>query len=118
MLFIVAAVLELCDHAEGPHSRGGGAPVCVVVVLATFQKVLVAVVVRLIIEDPSTINHRAGVELPELQGLKNRRAIFTTFCHLTSEVLLVVESDLPGLSVYLKRVTLEKCLISIFPRFI
>lgn len=104
---MVAAVLEIFDHAEGSYSRGGGAPVCIVVVLATFQEVLVAMVVWLIIEDPSTIDHHTGVELPELEGLVNRWAIFNTLCHLTSKILLVVESDLPRFSIYLERVTLE-----------
>lgn len=101
---MVAAVLELCDHAEGPHSRGGGAPVCKAVVLATFQEVLVSVVVGLLVEDPRAIHNHRGVDFLELEGLVNRSAIFNTLRHLTSEVLLFVESDLPGLSVHLERV--------------
>lgn len=55
--------LEICDHPEGSSSRRGGAPVCVVVVLASFQEVLVSVVIWLFIEDPGTIHHHTGVEL-------------------------------------------------------
>lgn len=55
--------LKICDHPEGSSSRRGGAPVRVVVVLATFQEVLVSVVVGLFIEYPRTIRHHAGVEL-------------------------------------------------------
>lgn len=75
---MVAVVLELRDHAEGSGSRGGGAPVCIVVVLATFQEVLVSAVVGLLVEDPGTIYHHAGVELPKLEGLVNRWAILNT----------------------------------------
>lgn len=100
---MVTAVLELCYHAEGSHSRGSGAPVCIVGVLATFQEVLVSMVVGLLKEDPRTIHHHTGVELPELEGLVNRWAILNTLCCLASEILLVVESDLPGLSIYLER---------------
>lgn len=99
---MAAAVLELFDHAERPHSRGGGAPVCIVGVLATFQEVLVSLVVGLLVEDPCTIHHHTGVELLELEGVVNRWAILKTLCHLSSEILLVVESDLPGLSIYLE----------------
>lgn len=101
---MLAAALELCDHAEGSHSRGSGAPVCVAGVLATFQEVLVSLVVWLLVEDPRTIHHHAGVELLELEDLVNRWAIISTLCHLTPEILLVVESDLPELSIYLERV--------------
>lgn len=101
---MVAAVLELFDHAEGSHNRGGGAPVCIVVVLATFQEVLVSVVVGLLIEDPRTIHHHTGVELPELEGLVNRWAILNALQRLAAKVLFFVESDLPGLSKHLERV--------------
>lgn len=99
---MAAPVLELCDHAEGSNSRGGGAPVCIIVVLATFQEVLVSVVVGLLVEDPCTIHHHTGVELTELEGLVNRWTILNTFCCLASKILFFVESDLPGLSIYLE----------------
>lgn len=104
----ITAVLELFDHAERSHSRGGGAPVCVVGVLATFQEVLVSLVVGLLVEDPRTVRHHTGVELPQLEGLVNRWAIFTTLCCLTSKILLFVEFDLPGLSIHLGTITLER----------
>ncbi len=101
---MVAAVLELSDHAEGSHNRGGGAPVCIVVVLATVQEVLVSVVVGLLIEDPRTIHHHTGIELPELEGLVNRWAIISALYRLAAKVLFLIESDLPGLSINLERV--------------
>lgn len=104
LVALVTAVLELCDHAEGSHNRGGGAPVCIVVVLATFQEVLVSVVVGLLIEDPRTIHHHTGVELAEIEGFVNRWAILNALCRLAAEVLFVIESDLPGLSINLERV--------------
>lgn len=104
---MVAAVLELFDHAERSHSRGGGAPVCIARILSTFQEVLVSMVVGLLVENPRTVHHHTGVELPELEGLVNRWAIFNTLHCLTSEILLFVEPDLPGLSVYLEKVALE-----------
>lgn len=101
---LVVAVLKICDHAEGAHSRGGGTPICIVVVLATFQEVLLSVIVGQFVEDPSTIHHHTGVELPKLEGLVNRWAIVNTLYRLTCKVLLFVESDLPGLSIYLERI--------------
>jgi len=102
-----AATLELCDRAEGPGCRGAGAPVCVVGVLATLQDVLGSVVVGLLVEHPGAVRHHTGVELPELKGLINRRAVLNTLCCLTSKTLLVIELDLPGLSRHLERIELK-----------
>ena len=102
------SALELFDHAERSHRGGGGAPVCIVGVLATFQEVLVPAVVGLLVEDPRPVHHHAGVELPQLEGLVDGRAVFNALRRLTSKLLLVVESDLPGLSIHLQIVTWEK----------
>lgn len=96
--------LEICDHSEGSSSRRGGAPVRVVAVLAPFQEVLVSVVIGLLIEDPCTIHHHTGVELTELEGLINRRAVYNTLCRLASKILFIIESDFPGLSIHLEQV--------------
>lgn len=101
---MAATVLQLCDHAEGSYSRGSGAPVCIVGVLATFDKVLVPMVVGLLVQSPCTIHHYTGVEFPELEGFIHWGAVLHTLCCLAAEILLVVESDLPGLSIYLERV--------------
>lgn len=95
--------LELSDHAEGSCSWGGSAPISVVVVLATFQEVLVSVVVGLLIQDPGTIHHHTGVELLDLQGIIHWWAVIGTLCRQTSKVLFVIESDLPGLSIDLEK---------------
>lgn len=100
----VLNALEICDHPEGSSSRRGGAPVRVVVVLATFQEVLVSVVVGLLIEYPRTIHHHAGVELTQLEGLVNWWAVDHTLCCLASKILFIIESDLPGLSIHLQQV--------------
>lgn len=68
---MVTAVLELCDHTKGSNSRGGGAPVGIVVVLATFQEILVSMIMGLLIEDPSTIHNHTRVELTELDCFVN-----------------------------------------------
>lgn len=99
------AVLEICDHTERSNSRGGSPPVCVTVVLATFQEVLVPVVIGLLIKDPCTIHHYTGMELAELQGVVNRWAVHNALCCLASKILFVIESDLPGLSIYLEQIT-------------
>ncbi len=110
---MATAVLEFCDHSEGSYSRGGGSPVCVVWILATLQEVLVSIVVGLLIEDPCTIHNHTRVELTELEGVVHRWAILNTFCCLPSKILLVVESDLPGLSIHLERVKELKLMLVI-----
>lgn len=95
-------VLELFNHAEGSDSGGGGAPVGVIGVFSTFQEVLVSLVVGLLVEDPGTVHHHAGVDLAELEGVVNRWAVVSALRRLTSEIPLAVKPDLPRLSVHLE----------------
>jgi len=105
---VATAGLELCDHAEGSRGGGGGAPVREVAVLAPFQEVLAPLVVGPLVEDPGAIRYHGGVDFPELEGLENRRAILGALRRLAFETLPLVEPDLPGLSVYLERVSETK----------
>lgn len=61
--------LELFNHAKRSNSRGGGAPVGIIGVFSAFQEVLVPLVVGLLVEDPRTVHHHTGVDLPELEGV-------------------------------------------------
>lgn len=96
--------LKICDHPERSSSRRSGAPVRIVVVLATFQEVLVSVVVGLFIEYPRTVHHHAGVELTQLEGLVNWWAVYDTLCSLASKILFIIKSDLPGLPIHLEQI--------------
>ena len=95
-------VLQLSDPAEGAHTGGGGAPVSVVVVLAAFQEVLLPLEVGLLVQGPGAICHHAGVDVAELECLRNRWAVLSPLGHLTSEILLIVKPDLPGISINLE----------------
>lgn len=61
-------------------------------------------VLGLLVEDPRTIHHHTGVELTDLEDLVNRWAILNTLRCVAFKILFVIESDLPGLSIYLERV--------------
>ena len=90
--------LEVLHTANRAHVALHASPLSVASVLSPFQKPLAPPVVGVLVEDPGSLEHLAGVDFPIVPALMERRHVVCQFNVLALKVRPLPHFHSPGVS--------------------